>query len=339
MPRPSAEAWFLGREGSARRAFLSRLGITARPPADPPRDERPRRSRARRRAPIPGPPDLLREDLVRPEPGERVFRHGALGTFVLWCMLVAPLPAAFLIREPLLEAARALPWVVWLVVGPALLLAGLVYFLCLYATAQVVQRALLPANWLLRISPAGLVLKLRSYQNAHFPQDGPTVARLAWAEIAATRQVRERAEHGLGDGGRVTTPWLELELRGGTEELARFLAHERERPAPQRSVLGMKGRMRSGHVPVFVARDGVVRVEWLGNRVLRALASHVTIDEPRRHELAGAAEGTALDLDARVLALCRRGQRLAAIDLARRELGLSLVRAREHVERVAAEAA
>jgi hypothetical protein len=154
--------------------------------------------------------------------------------------------------------------------------------------------------------------------------------------------VRERAENDLVRRGTVERSWLELELCAGadTRALERLLTHERERPAPESSFLGVRSRTRFGHVPVFVARPGVVRVEWLGARVLRALERHLAIGEPRRHDLALGPDGASpADLDARLRQLCLRGQRIGAVALARRELGLSLAAARAHVERVAGEAA
>ncbi|NOT30489.1 MAG: hypothetical protein HOP15_08590 [Planctomycetes bacterium] len=286
--------------------------------------------------------ELLREDQVRPELGERVFRHGVFGPFVLWCFLAAPLAVGFVLRAELTRGAGALPWFVWLLLGPVVLLGGLLYSLCLVASAQVVSRALRPTNWLLRVSAKGLVLKLRSFQNAHFPTDGPTVARIPWSELAAARRVRESVEHDLVRRGQTVTSWLELELSHAqdSEELARVLAHERERPAPQSSFLGIKSRTRFGHVPVFVARPGVVRVDWLGRGVLRALAAHVTLGQTQKLDLAVAPDGkTPLELDTRLRELWRRGERIGAMSLARRELGLSLTDAREHVERLGREAA
>lgn len=286
--------------------------------------------------------ELLREDQVRPESDERIFRHGVFGPFVLWCFLAAPLAVGFVLRAELARGAAALPWFVWLLLGPVVLLGGLLYLLCLVASAQVVSRAMRPTNWLLRISAHGLVLKLRSFQNAHFPADGPTVARIPWSELAGARRVRERAEHDLVRRGQTVKSWLELELRSAdaTESLARVLANERERPAPESSFLGIKSRARFGHVPVFVARPGVIRVEWLGQGVLRALAAHVALGETQKLDLAVAPDGaTPLDLDARLRELWRRGERIAAMSLARRELGLSLTDAREHVERLGREAA
>jgi len=278
---------------------------------------------------------LLREDEVRPEPGERVFRHGVSGPLALWFVLVAPLAFAVAMGAELVRVARDLPGIVWVALAPVLLFGGLLYLVCLHATGQVVLRALSPGNWLVRVSPAGLAIKLRSYQNAHFPRDVPTVARFAWSELARARKVTEVLES-IPREGSVRRAWIELELRGSdAAELARALREERERPAPEGSFLGVKGRTRFGHVPVFVARAGVVRIEWLGRAALRALEAYLPIEEPRALDLA---RGHAT-LDARLTVLCARGERMEAIAIVRHELGLSLTDARAHVERLAHAAA
>lgn len=285
--------------------------------------------------------ELLRADQVLPEPCERVFRHGAFGPFLLWTVLAAPLAGGLVLRAELTRAAAALPWFTWIFLGPLVLLGAALYLLCLQAALQVVQRALLPSNWLMRVSSAGLVLKLRSFQNAHFPEDGPTVVRFAWGELVAARRLVERVQSLGGRRADARKPWLELELRSGVDSdaLARLLDHERERPAPQASFLGVTSRARFGHVPVFVAGPGLVRVEWLGRGMLRALEPHLAIGAAREAALGKAADGGTTDLDTRLRELCLRGEHLSATALARTELGLSLLEAKTHVERLARAAA
>lgn len=282
--------------------------------------------------------ELLSADLFQREPGERVYRHGAVGPLVMWALFVLPLPLAIAGRAELGEVLRALAWPAWIVLAPMALVCGGLWLLCLYAVGQVAYRAMLPSNWLLRVSPSGLALNLRSYQNAHFPNDGPTVARLAWPELARARKVVERSTR-RGRNGHATLErknWIELELRGiDTSALERLLAAERVRPGPERSFLGVRGRSRSNHAPVFLDRPGVLRLDWVGAGALRALGEHVevaprlTIDLDR---LAG-------DVDTRMRALLARGKRMAAIELARRELGLSLADARRRADELERRAA
>ena len=282
--------------------------------------------------------EILSADFFCREAGERVFRHGLTGPMVMWALFVLPLPLAFHARGQLLEVAGSLPWPAWFVIAPMALACGGLWLVCLHAIGQVAYRAMLPSNWLMRVSPAGLVLNLRSYQNAHFPGDGPTVVRLAWPEIARARKVVERSTR-RGQRGHETLErksWIELELAGGeTGEVARLVATERERPGPERSFLGLRSRSRSNHVPVFVERPGVLRVDWVGGDPLRVLGQHVQVGPKLTLDL----DKQPGDVDTRLRTLLARGNRLAAYELARNEIGLSLAEAKRRVEELDRKAA
>lgn len=225
--------------------------------------------------------ELLHSDQLQPEPGERVFRHGVLGPIVLLAIFATPLLAVLVFHERLLASAHAASWLAWLGISPILLVGGLLYAIVLQALAQVAWRAFLPSNWLMRLSSGGLVLNLRSFQNTHFPDDGPTVVRFAWPEIARVREVRDTRPATKSEAMR-TLRWLEIELAGvETGPLARLVDEERTRPGPRKRTLGVSSSGRFGHVPVFVAKPGTVRTDWLGRAVLRTLEAHTTVAERR----------------------------------------------------------
>jgi hypothetical protein len=129
--------------------------------------------------------------------------------------------------------------------------------------------------------------------------------------------------------------WIQLELVGvGTAPLEAAVRAERERRGPDTRRLGITSRMRFGHVPVFVPAPGIVRLDWLGRGLLRALEAHTTAAEPLELDLRAEP-----DLDRRLADLVRRGDRVRAIALAQREQGLSLLAAREHVDALGRDAA
>lgn len=271
--------------------------------------------------------ELLRADQVRPEPGERVFRHGRIGPLVMLAIFSTPLVLGLVLAVLRRADLAALPWYAWIPLGPLALLGGGLLLLVVHALAQVAARSFRASNWLLAVSPAGLVLNLRSYQNAHFESDGPTVLRLAWSEVRCAREVRDVTPRRDGDATELTRRWLEIELAGvDTDPIEALVRAERERPAPETRSLGVRSRTRFGHVPAFVAAPGLVRTDWLGRRVLAALGAHVSLEERR-----SLAHQPGLEVERRLADLVRRGDRLAAIDLARRELGLSLTEARARV--------
>jgi hypothetical protein len=281
--------------------------------------------------------ELLHADSLAPEPGERVFRHGRIAPLFVLALLAAPACLALFVAG-VRVSARGLPWYGWVVGAPLALVLGGLYLLILSAAAQVARRAWLPSNWSVRLAPSLLVLNLRSYQNAHFPHDGPTVARLALREIARVREVPDVTPSAEPESPSTRRRWLELELASvDTTVLERILRAERERPGPATRVLGVKSRTRFHHVTVQLHAPGVLRIEWLGKPLVRALAAAgLPLGERRDVDLA---KTHGPDLDAHLAELVHRGDRMAAITLARAELGLSLHAARERIARIGREAA
>ncbi|MCK6445509.1 MAG: hypothetical protein L6Q99_03880 [Planctomycetes bacterium] len=265
---------------------------------------------------------------------ERTFRHSRFGALLFSAVLTAPLAFAVWHAERVLELVRSIPWYAWPLAGPLGLLVLALGALCAFASRELVHAAFLPTNWLVKTSRDGLFVQLRSWQNHHFALDLPTVAFIAWDEIASVRRVCETPPA----TGRRTPPtrrWLELELsRGDTTPLAEWLAAEARREPPERKRFGVRWRTRYHHVPVLVPQPGVVRVEWLGRGLWKALAERVRVEEPRAVRLGDAA----LPLEARVAECVARGDELTAIALARTERHVSLVEARSLVERVRGDA-
>lgn len=277
--------------------------------------------------------EFLPADAVA-EPGERVFRHGRIAPLVMLAIFAVPLGIGTLLAPQLLAAAGRTPWFVWLGLGPVLLIGGLVYGIALQALLGAAHGAFLATNWLLRLSPAGLTLNLRSYQNPHLGE-GRTVARLSWSEVALACEVRDVTRRGRDDERAFRVRWLQLELKhADTTALDQAVREERARKAPETRFLGVTSSGRSSHTPVFVPAPGIVRTDWLGGGVLRALREYVPVGE--RLELDLSRQG---DLETRLRDLALRGDEIAAAALAKRELGLSLHAAREHVARLRSPAA
>jgi hypothetical protein len=86
---------------------------------------------------------------------------------------------------------------------------------------------------------------------------------------------------------------------------------------------------------VFVERPGVLRVDWVGGGMLRALERHIALGPKLTVDL----DRQPGDLDTRLRALLARGNRFAAFELARRELGLSPTEAKRRVDEIERKAA
>jgi hypothetical protein len=281
---------------------------------------------------------LLLHDELPEVPLERVFRNSRAAGFVMLLFVGAPAVLAALNARAIGATLRELPGLFWILGTPPALLGSLVWLLVLQTASHGVQAGLLATNWVLRVSASGIGVQLRSYRNAHFRKDVPTVLWLGTREILCARRVTESGWI-ANERGRtlVHKSWLELELRDvACAPLEQRLAEERAEQGPQIRVLGIRTRTRFDEQPVFLARPGVLRVEWLGRGMLEALREVVAVAEDIELDL-DQALGT--ELEPRVRALCARGMQFSAYELLRRERGLSLPAAKRHVEELARKAA
>jgi hypothetical protein len=216
---------------------------------------------------------------------------------------------------------------------PILAVGGLVLLLMLALFFHAWRASLRPTNWLMEVARDGVFLNLRSYLNAEFAGEDPTTVGLSFSEIESAGKVEERwTQRGARESSLQTRAYLELVLAGvDTKPLEEAIRVESAKAAPEHSFLGIKIRSRAVDVPVFVAAPGVVRVQWKPG-MLSALEEHVRVVERRRIDLTPvfASKGT---VD-HCIELLRRGEKIGAIQVARRELDLETVDARRRVEEI-----
>lgn len=271
---------------------------------------------------------LFRPDAFPRDRRDLVFRHGRIGGIVMWVLLAAPF--AF-VATNWSHLIRGLPWFAWLAVAPIALIVGLVMSVALVSLTQAVLRSFSAENWHARMRSTSIDWNLRSYQNAHFPADAPTIVRIEFSEVASVRRVRERREE-RGTKRRTvhTLRWLEFELRDvDTTALAAAIAFERDRPAPESKFLGITSRGRFHHVPILVTEEGRVRTLDISAALRKALQRRVPFGEPLNTDLDLA---PTRDLDSRLRLLIARGETLAAVSLVRSEMDVSLKDAKDFVD-------
>lgn len=214
----------------------------------------------------------------------------------------------------------------WVLAGPILLACGAALLLVLLFGVGAFRASLRESNWILGVTRDGLFLNVRSYLNAA-PEPERTVAFIGFSEIASARKTVERWDVDLG-GGSTTQDhaFLELALPGvDTAPLAEIVRLEAARVPQERSFLGVRVRTKVHDRPVFVEEPGIVRVRWKRG-MLSTLEGRVRI-EPRQ-TVRREPDGTSL------LDLVRRGDRMTAIQAARRGTVRSLAEARNLVEEV-----
>lgn len=100
-----------------------------------------------------------------------------------------------------------------------------------------------PANWLVRAGSDRILVKFRSFQNTHYPENDPVVIELSWNDIDWVRKTKETSyKPGIGDENETLTEfftYLDIKLRLAEEELKAInngLKEERSR-RPLRSDL------------------------------------------------------------------------------------------------------
>lgn len=271
------------------------------------------------------------ERAVTARAGHHPFAHLVLFAFLLPAVALPVFLAVKLWDEAPL-ALRVLG-------GVVMLLVMLFWTMVLGGLAGGVAACFRPSNWVMKATPEGIYLKFRSYLNAHYPEDGPTVVYLPYGDLASARRVREEWQT-LGKNDRIvrrTSKWLELRLRHReTEDLRLAIAAEMQRRGPRKSFLGISGSSRAPHVPVIVPEPGLVRAEWRGKAMLAALNGRVAAagDLPEHDAGLAVGAGDGLPLEERALRLVQRGDRIAACALVRAEREVDHTEAKRFVDEV-----
>jgi hypothetical protein len=216
---------------------------------------------------------------------------------------------------------------------PMIAIGGLVMSVILLIVFKAWTASLHRSNWLMLVARDGLFLNLRSYMNADFEGEDPTTAFFSFGEIASARKVEERWTQRTSHEARLEMrSFLELELAGvDTGPLAEAVRVESAKPAPEHAWFGVKIRSKAVDVPVFVQSPGVVRVQWRRG-MLGALEEHVRVLEKRKVNLNAefASKGTI----EHCRELLQRGEKIEAIEVARKDLGIGIADARDRVEEI-----
>jgi hypothetical protein len=212
----------------------------------------------------------------------------------------------------LYREASAIPALFWVVIGPIALISGLVLLVVASALAGAFRAGLRPTNWFARLGVENLHLQLRSYRNAHFESEAPTVLELPYRSIQSMRRVVETRRETRDNRVRIVSKSF-IELCVGqtdTEPLAAALRAERSLEAPAQKALIGSTRTKHHHYPVTVVAPGRIRIEWR-SALFNALKAHVPAEPDERLDFD--AGYPIADAEARALELDRRGERFSAV--------------------------
>lgn len=268
---------------------------------------------------------------------ERSVGHRPWGAIIMLAtVLGGPIAALVMNVGGVTASISALPWWLWIIASPFVLIALLLWVVIVLGMWRSVTACFRRSNWVMKLTFGGLYLQFRSYLNHHFPDEVPTILYLPWADIAAAQEsvVHTSEVDSDGHSGINAKRYLDLHLnRTDTEAIRQAIAAETARKQTTKG----RSSMRFHHVPVQVPQQGVVRVEWRGRKVLKALKAHLTI-RPKRHTGHGHASAVddraavSDDREDQIIKLIEQGNRIAAIRTVRSLYGTSLTEARTFVD-------
>jgi hypothetical protein len=269
---------------------------------------------------------LLRLADVDTNPRDQVFAYSRVNAVLV--ALIVLLAAGWLLSH-----AVSTHW------KPGFYIAGVI-LLFLFLMRGFITARFRPSNWLVRMNDIGLYIQFRSYLNYRLPADDVTVVFISFQEIRSARFIRERVR--VPDSqGRTSTQFLryvELELAGNTEALAKALdAEATEKAPPEKRWYGTSSTLYEDH-PVHMESPPYLRIRWQAapgpHKFLNALRPYTTIADPVSlsqdfDNLGGLSRE---EQQRRLRELHRRGETIAAIYLARKLYGCSMEEARAIVE-------
>ncbi len=264
---------------------------------------------------------------------DQVFKTSPTGPFI-WFIVFSGIGIALLLLG--ISGAKIyglrLPPVFFIYVGAA--------FFALFGWIALGQfRACVkPTNWLLRCNGSGVIIKYRSFQNWRFPAEDEQAVGLDCSEIAWARTARERRTSLDIGGKKQSQVFAYLDFCLANADTAALEAHLQ---AEQKAEPPGRFKTITRDYPVEVLPGGIVQVRWNGISPSRGKA----IQYLSRHLKIADADSTKVDLtpgsnpspgeeDAKILKLARSGDKVGAVNPARRIYGSTLTEAVAFVEKL-----
>ncbi|MFT5048996.1 MAG: hypothetical protein ACI8QZ_000385 [Chlamydiales bacterium] len=230
------------------------------------------------------------------------------------------------------------PLVMALVGVPFMGFGALVCLMLTGVAFQVALSAIRQTNWLVALSGDGLYLNLRAARSADAVTDETTVLHFRSGEIVSVGKVREvrREKHGKNRHTTVTN-YIELRVTGcEPDELEVVIETERERKGATYRIIGVEVSGTHHNLPAFTLEPNRIRVKW-NAQLFESLGERFEVEPSQEIDLSELM--ASMSPEGRVRALALRGQRMQAMVLARRELGLKIGPAKELVKTVLKDAA
>lgn len=266
--------------------------------------------------------NLLSSNQVSIDPEEIIYKNSPFWGFVAFLVVTA-----FLATPIVLWAYDKIPVVFIYFSGPFLFIISIVYFKSFLKTLK-------PDNWVVCMSDKYMLIKFRSYMNAHLPKEDLQIAQLEYREISSFFIGKKTRITPDASGGKryEFIKYIDLHLKCNTDILKAQLNAERN----------MKRVSRALQFYVFVTGVRTIRIHWLDiHTIIRPNLKHIAgslvakgVHQIRDVSFLKKASTVAFDEDRDILELYDNGYEVEAVSLARRLYGIGLTEAKLYVNKL-----
>jgi hypothetical protein len=202
---------------------------------------------------------------------------------------------------------------------------------------KLFRASLNPANWLLRVTSSGVMLKYRAYENWRLPADDIQIAAFDYSEIASAKLVKEQrtTPSSSGHGGNVTCFITYIDISLVNHDTSAFETHLQAERKKQKD-----GMMIFLDYPVHVLPEGIIEIMWSSGiipsakKIVAILGRSIQIleTEHRKTNLTYNRNLSQSEAQEKIVALAKSGEKMAAAKLAQRVHGFTLGEATTFVD-------
>lgn len=240
---------------------------------------------------------------------------------------------AFLVVTAFLATPIAL-WAYGHIPVEFIYLSGVFLFIISIVYFKSFLKTLKPDNWVVCMPDKYMLIKFRSYMNAHLPKEDLQIAQLEYLEIASFFIGKKTRITPMASGGKLYEfiKYIDLHLKCDTELLKAKLNAERN----------MKRVSRALQFYVFVTGEKTIRIHWLDTQtVIRPNLKHIAgslvakgVHQIRDESFLKKGSTVIFDEDKDILELYDNGYEVEAVSLARRLYGIGLTEAKLYVNKL-----
>lgn len=273
---------------------------------------------------------ILKPSEVQLMAQDQVFKESALSFFIANVVFTAIEIGLYLMYK-----SGKLPLIVFI-------FTCLFFLLFLMFSFNCFKKALARTNWLFVISYDRVYIKFRSYLNANLPENDPQIISLSFSEIEAAQIIKMRTcSYSLGNEKQTQfQKYLDLKVRvENLQQLRERLKYEVAAKITKQTRF-VKSSTKSGHYPVSVPADNVIRILWsnITPNIKKAVAllerQRVAIKPVQKEfrDYTKTAVQESGNPDDKILELAQQGKTIAAAKLAQRIYDYDLTQANKFVD-------